>query len=359
MVLSGLLYLGAGAFSAIALAFGKRVEVGLRRGDLPWLFGAIAAGGVLAPLALLYGLRMTPAATASLLLNGEAVATALIAGLVFQEFVGRRAWAAVAAVAIGSTLLSAPWRTGELGVSFGVFLVLISTILWGLENNLTRNISLRNPKAIVAAKGFVAGAFSLGIAMGLGMLLPAPGKIGAALAVGGVCYGASIVLYVRALRHLGATRTGAIFGIYPFLAAALSLAFFRKTPGLEFIASLPFFAAGAYLITFERHEHFHVHEPIVHDHLHRHDDGHHDHPHPEPVPLYHSHPHRHRSIAHSHPHHPDIHHRHLHGKGKGRSTQQRKRAAEAAPFRSAEPRALHGSISTRGGSFTGITVTVR
>lgn len=314
LVLSGLLYLGAGAFSAISLVLGERGEAGLRRDDLPWLFGAIVAGGVLAPLALLYGLRMTPVATASLLLNVEAVATASIAELVFRESVGHRTWAAVVAVATGSVLLGAPWRAGDWGISPGVLLVVVSTLLWGLENNLTRSVSLRNPKAIVTLKGFVAGAVSLGAAMGLGMPLPAPGEIAAALAVGGVCYGASIVLYVRALRHLGAARTAAIFGIYPFLAAAVSLAFFRELPGPEFIASLPLFAAGAYLILVERHEHFHVHEPIFHDHLHRHDDGHHDHLHPEPVPLYHTHPHRHRPIAHSHAHHPDIHHRHLHGR---------------------------------------------
>lgn len=312
LVLSGLLYLGAGALSTFSLALGKGGETGLRREDLPWLSGAIAAGGVLAPLALLYGLRLAPAATASLLLNGEAVATASIAGLVFRESVGRRAWAAVAAVVAGSILLSAPWRAGDWGISLGVLLVMVSTLLWGLENNLTRNISLRDPKAIVAVKGFVAGAVSLGAAMGLGMPFPPSGKIAAALAVGGVCYGASIVLYVRALRHLGAARTGAIFGIYPFLAAALSLTLFREPPGSGFIASLPFFAVAAYLLLAEKHEHFHVHEPITHEHLHRHDDGHHDHPHPEPIPLYHSHLHRHRPIAHAHPHRPDIHHQHPH-----------------------------------------------
>ena len=70
--------------------------------------------------------------------------------------------------------------------------------LWGLDNNLTRQISLRDPKLYTTVKGLVAGGFSLGLAAGLGRPLPSISAALAALAVGAVCYGASSALRPRA-----------------------------------------------------------------------------------------------------------------------------------------------------------------
>lgn len=80
---AALLYLGAGVGLAIAARF--RPATPLSRSDAPWLAAASLFGGVLAPLALLFGLRATAAGPASLLLNLESVFTALIAYLVFHE----------------------------------------------------------------------------------------------------------------------------------------------------------------------------------------------------------------------------------------------------------------------------------
>jgi len=310
--LAGLLYLGAGLAAGVSLPFGAR-EAKLRSLDIPWLLGATVAGGILAPLALLYGLRGTPAATASLLLSFENVATAGIAALLFGEFVGRRAWGAILFITVGSTILGIS-PGGGWGFSPYVLLVILACSLWGLDNNLTRHVSLKDPRAIVAVKGLLAGGFSLGLAAVLGKPLPGLGSAALGLLLGAISYGLSIVLFVRALRELGAARTGALFGLSPFLAVVFSLLVFRTPPEAQLIAALPLVALGSYFLLTECHAHEHVHEPLVHDHRHRHDDGHHNHPHPEDIPptLAHSHPHVHTPLVHSHPHSPDVHHRHPH-----------------------------------------------
>src|SRR5262245_17942082 len=89
-VLAGLLYCGAGIGVAVLRRLGawaKRdaAEVPLGRNDLGWLAGAIAAGGVIGPVLLMFGLQQTTASTTSLLLSLEGVATALIAWFVFHE----------------------------------------------------------------------------------------------------------------------------------------------------------------------------------------------------------------------------------------------------------------------------------
>jgi len=317
ILLAGLLYLGAGASLGLLLllrrAFGyKDKEAHLEKRDMPWLVGAILAGGIAGPILLLLGLARTPAATTSLLLNFEVVATGLVAFALFRESVGQRTWWAIAAVAIGGALLSLDpsfgWR-----ISPGAILVLGACLAWGLDNNFTGRISLKDPKRIVAIKGLVAGAFSMLLGLALGRSLPALGLSLWALVLGGVSYGASIALFVQSLRRVGAARTGALFGIAPFVGVALSLLVFRQLPQLTFFLALPPMILATVLLTREKHEHMHVHERLVHTHGHQHND-HHQHPH-GPVGTenrIHVHEHVHQELGHSHTHAPDPHHRHQH-----------------------------------------------
>ena len=95
LVLAAILYLGSGLGLAgwIALRPGKDRSASFSAGDWPWIAAAIFAGGVAGPVLLLYGLARSDAASASLLLNLEAVLTAAIAWTVFRENVDRRVFA--------------------------------------------------------------------------------------------------------------------------------------------------------------------------------------------------------------------------------------------------------------------------
>lgn len=315
--LAAFLYLGSGLGLLVLRAFQKdraREEAKLSGSDLPWLAGAILAGGVAAPIVLMFGLRHTPAATAALLLNFESVATTLIAALIFKEAVGRRVWWAIAAITAASILLS--WETsGRWGVSVGALGVLSACILWGVDNNLVRAVSAKDPLAITTLKGLGAGAFSLALALILHNPFPGFVTIAQAMLLGSVSYGASIVLFVQAMRSLGAARTSALFGTAPFVGTILSFVLFRERPNVLFAVAAPLMVTGAALLLGEEHGHQHRHSLFAHDHRHRHDDSHHTHPHAEgevPPGGWHSHPHAHEPVEHSHPHTPDIHHRHKH-----------------------------------------------
>ncbi len=274
---------------------------GLGWADIPWLAGAIICGGVLGPILLLLGLHRTPAATG------------VVAFALFGEQVARRVWCAIAAVTAGGALLSVD-PGANWGVSLGALLVMGACLMWGLDNNFTGRISLKDPKRMVAIKRLAAGGgLSVLLAVALGRPLPALSGVLAALALGTVSYGASIVLYVQSLRRVGAARTGAVFGLAPFVGVGLSLGVFREVPGWTFLAALPLMVIAAVLLARERHEHWHVHAAGTHAHSHRHDDGHHGHRHEsEEAGRRHSHIHAHVELPHSHPHRPDTHHRHRH-----------------------------------------------
>ena len=290
----------------------EQKEARLARSDWPWLVGAILAGGVIAPIMLMISLRHAPAATASLLLNFEGVATTLIAAIVFKEAIGRHAWWAIGLITLASILLSTDF-TNQWGFSLSALGVLAACIMWGIDNNLTRNISAKDPLVIVTVKGLGAGLVSLIIAVALGNTFPSPGVTLLALLLGSLSYGLSIFLFVYAMRGLGAGRTSALFGTAPLAGILLSFLIFREIPGIFFFIALLVIASGAYILLMEDHDHVHVHEYIVHEHRHTHKDGHHEHEHiVESDRQSHSHVHTHDILEHAHDHAPDIHHRHSH-----------------------------------------------
>jgi drug/metabolite transporter (DMT)-like permease len=319
-LIAGLLYMGSGVGLGsywVLVRFRRHDnETPLARADIPWLAGAIVAGGIIAPLLLMLGLSRTEASGASLLLNLEGVFTALLAWFAFRENFDRRIALGMLAILAGAALLS--WQ-GEfrLGGALGPLLVTGACFAWGVDNNLTQKVSASDPVQTTALKGVVAGVVNTAIALILGASSPRPWSVLAAMTLGLVSYGLSLVLYVRALRLLGTARTGAYFAIAPFTGAVLSLLVWRDpiTPAL--LAAAALMGVGVWLHVSERHVHEHAHDPTKHDHAHLHDE-HHQHahgPHDPAVadPLPHRHWHEHPRLIHTHAHYPDIHHRHDHG----------------------------------------------
>ncbi|SAK43431.1 DMT family transporter [Caballeronia ptereochthonis] len=323
-MVAGLFYLGSGiglgaviVCRRLARAASAADGSGLRMPELPWLAGAIVAGGVAGPALLMLGLASTPAATSSLLLNLEGVLTAAIAWIVFRENVDRQVLLGMAAIVAGGVVLSWPTdSTAGSGVSGGALLIVLACACWAIDNNLTRRISTADATVIACAKGLAAGATNLGIALAMGAHLPAPQDIIAAMTTGFGGYGVSLVLFVIALRHLGTARTGAYFSVAPVFGVALSLAMWPRAPGAAFWIAAGLMALGVWLHVRERHEHEHTHERLEHTHRHTHDEHHrHEHAFPYSGDEPHTHPHVHLPITHSHAHFPDIHHRHPHKPG--------------------------------------------
>ncbi len=318
-ILAGLLYCGAGVGVAVLRRLRRRVvgrthapEVALGRRDIPWLAGAVASGGVAGPLLLMIGLAQTPATSASLLLNFEAAATALIAWLVFREHYGSRLMLGLAFLLGGGVTLA--W-TGlpTWGAMIGPLAIVAACIAWALDNNLTQRVSLADPLQIVEIKGLIAGPVNLALGVWAGGLLPPWPMSMAAAALGFVGYGLSLVLFVLALRDLGTARTSAYFAAAPFLGALAAVVALGEAATPQLAAAGLLMAVGVWLHMTERHEHAHSHAVVTHAHAHVHDDHHrHSHAPSDPPGEPHTHGHAHQPLTHAHPHTPDMHHGHRH-----------------------------------------------
>jgi drug/metabolite transporter (DMT)-like permease len=318
IMLAGLLYLGGflGLVSYSLLA--KRIQVlnqikaePMERKDIPWLIGAILAGGVAAPISLMMGLNLISGFSASLLLNLEGICTAIIAVIIFRENAGRQLWLALLCMTAAGVLIS--WDPAQSKFNIlGPLLIVLATFCWGIDNNLTRQISDKNPIQITWIKGLVAGLISLSIALVLGNSIAFSLNILYALILGALSYGISLVLFIQGLKGLGSSRTGTFFSMGPFIGALVSLLIFRNQTEWLMIPAFLFMALGIWLIVVERHAHVHIHSAVTHNHLHKHDDMHHLHTHPQPINGVHTHEHAHAELKHIHTHWPDTSHRHTH-----------------------------------------------
>lgn len=310
-MLAGLLYLGSGVGLTIFRLVIRAATPKLIRSELPWLAGAVLAGGVVGPVLLMLALTGLPAASVSLLLNAESVLTALLAWFAFRENFDRRIALGMLMIVAGAVILSWPGET-RVANPWSSLAVLGACLAWAIDNNLTRKVALADATWIASVKGLVAGAVNVALALAMGVGLPAGTQLTAAMLLGLFAYGVSFSLFVLGLRHLGTARTGAYFSVAPFFGALLAV-LMGEAVTMTLLLAGTLMALGVWLHLTERHKHEHTHETVEHVHEHIHDE-HHQHAHDAPVEpgTKHSHWHRHPPLTHTHLHFPDAHHRHRH-----------------------------------------------
>jgi drug/metabolite transporter (DMT)-like permease len=314
-LLAGLLYLGSGIGLELFLLF---------RGENPFreiylispdnrkkLIGALLSGGIIAPLCLTYGIKYGPASEVALLLNLETVATTVISWLIFKEHIGPWVWSGKFLILLAAAGIVV--RTGgEPTLSLPGLLVVTACIFWGIDNCLTREVGDLSSINLAGIKGLGAGLFNITLSTLFTTGESTPLQIGGATAIGALSYGLSLVLFIEALRRIGAARTSTFFAVGPFIGALLSIALLGERPPPTFWLAAFFMLGGIFLLCQERHGHLHTHDRLLHRHPHLHDD-HHLHLHgKEEDEDGHDHSHAHETLTHIHAHWPDIHHRHGH-----------------------------------------------
>lgn len=310
-MLAGLLYLGSGLGLTIYRYVRKAAPIRLPVAEALWFSGAILAGGIVGPVLLMTGLTQMPASGASLLLNTESLFTALLAWFAFKENFDTRIALGMLFILVGAIILSIPTHSQQ-GDIWPSLAIIGACFAWGIDNNLTRKVSLSDATWVACVKGWGAGIVNITLAFLLGAHLPPVLSSIEAMVVGFLAYGVSLTLFVLGLRNLGTARTGAYFAVAPFFGAVLAVAMGEPVTWTLVLAAL-FMGGGVWLHLIERHEHQHTHNPMTHTHVHIHD-AHHQHSHDFPVEagVEHTHEHSHEILTHSHVHYPDAHHQHKH-----------------------------------------------
>ena len=311
--LAGLLYLGAAlAMIPFILKQGNQIKMLFKPGSKSKTLGIIFFGGFLGPLLLMVGLKTANAASVSIWLNMELVATAILGVLVFRDSIDRSTWIGVILTVVAGVITS--FGEGVSGLT-SALLITAACFCWGIDNHLTALTDGASPQAVTFVKGMVAGSVNLGIGCLMSNQAIQLGAISTALIVGAFSYGISIVLYVTSAQAIGATRGQILFSTAPLWGVVLSYLFLQESFQWEHLVSIVLLTIAVILTSILTHSHLHAHSATEHIHMHKHNDGHHNHEHMGNEVLkntWHSHSHLHDAITHEHPHFPDLHHRHKH-----------------------------------------------
>jgi len=308
-LLAGLLYLGAGVGLLVLSLFEKKKGIPAgKKLNYKYIVGMVVFGGLLGPVFLMGAIKIAPAASVSIWLNMELVATALLGHFLFKDHLDRAGWFSVGLSLAAGILLS--YSGGMAGVTAGL-LVALACFSWGFDNHFTALIDDLSPNQSTMIKGLAAGTTNLliGFAISAGNLpLAAACK---ALFVGFLCYGLSITFYISSAQKLGAVRSQLIFSIAPLFGVTLAvLALGEGLSTVQIVSGMLLFTSVLLMLS-EKHSHQHEHSETEHTHQHGHADAHHDHHNGEQEKP-HAHFHRHPITAHAHQHWPDLHHRHSH-----------------------------------------------
>jgi drug/metabolite transporter (DMT)-like permease len=312
--LAGLLYLGA-ALAMLPYTFRKNNNPKLlfKSGSRAKTTGIIFFGGFLGPLLLLAGLKTANAASVSIWLNMELVATAILGVLIFKDSLDKFTWIGVALTIAAGIITSL--GEGTSGFVPGL-LITAACICWAIDNHLTALTDGTSPQSVTFVKGLVAGSVNLIIGCLISNQPVIMRNIALAIVVGVFSYGLSIVLYVTSAQNIGATRSQILFSTAPLWGVIMSYLFYHDFFQWGHIISIAFLTLAVIVTNILSHKHIHTHIAMEHIHYHQHADGHHSHFHNDggvSEQKRHSHAHKHEPITHDHPHDPDLHHRHEHG----------------------------------------------
>lgn len=210
-------------------------------------------GSVIAPYLFICGLDETTAINASLLSNSESLFTALIAFFFLGERGKTKDYAAIFLVLLGAVFLTTNAEFQRLSLTrnvFGNLLVLAACFSWSVDNNLSRFLSMKKDIVLITAlKCLLGGTALLTASWLLQVVIYIPMK--AALYIvssGALSIGISVLLFLFALREIGAMKTGILFATSSLFGALTAFLVLKESFTPVQLAAAALMLTGVWLM---------------------------------------------------------------------------------------------------------------
>lgn len=228
VLLSSLVYLISGlTFTPIAKQT-ERAKFSKKYYYLVLLTAAIGAAA--APIMFFIGLKLTTAADTALLSNGETVFSILFALVFFKEKLKRVGFGAVALILVGVFIVTTnfDFDSSIMKFSFGNFLVIAATALWGLDNNISKIITRHiHVSRLVQLKSLVGGGISLLVVLLMGIPFNVQQtQVIPIVLVGVFGFAISLYLYLHSIKRIGVVKASSLLSLsalFGLIFAALLL----------------------------------------------------------------------------------------------------------------------------------------
>jgi len=201
--LASLLYFGAGLGTLFYYQFTKKkTSTHGKVSNQTFWYGLMIILDIFAPIFFLIGVKETNGSLVGLLSNAELIFTLMIALLFFREKLSRFSW--IASILIVFGLIIANYQGMSIQFEIGSLWIILGTLIWGLENNVSKKLSFGNPLFVVIFKGIGTGIGTLIIAFILNEVAPTFLYLMFSFVAGFLIYGLSLIFYVNAQRSQGA-----------------------------------------------------------------------------------------------------------------------------------------------------------
>ena len=176
------------------------------------------------------GLKLTTAADTALLSNGETVFSILFALLFFKEKLKLVGYGAVALILVGVFIVTTNFNfdSSLMQFSSGNILVIAATVLWGLDNNISKIITRHmHISRLVQLKSLIGGSISLLVVLLMGIPFNVQQtQIIPIVLVGVFGFAISLYLYLHSIKRLGVVKASSLLSlsaVFGLIFAALLL----------------------------------------------------------------------------------------------------------------------------------------
>ena len=249
LLLTSIAYLIAAlTFTPIA----KRTKTSFTKKDYIILVTVSICGAAAAPYLYFVGLHQSSATDTSLLSNVEIIFTVLLALLFFKEKLKPIGFISIGLVFSGVVIITTnlQFSGSLLQLNTGHFLILGATLLWALDNNLSRIISTKIDTAkLVQLKSAIGGSILLGMVFLLQIpLVINTTQIPYVILLSVLGFGGSLYFFLQSLKRIGTIRTIMIFSMSSVFGLVFADIFLHEQISQYQIIAIAIMLTGIYLI---------------------------------------------------------------------------------------------------------------
>lgn len=249
IILSSFIYLIAGLFFTPA-ASRTRSKITMKYYGL--ILTSAIAGATIAPIIFFAGLKLSTASDTSLLANGETVFSILFALLIFKERLSRVGYIAVTVILGGLFLVTTnlDFISSISKLNIGNVLVIASTIIWGLDNNICKIIVRRiDVSKLIQLKALIGGSILLGTVIILGIPFNIQSEQLLSIILLGVFgFAISLYLYLHSIKRIGVVKASSLLSLSAVFGLVFALIFLHELISINQLIAISIMIFGIHLL---------------------------------------------------------------------------------------------------------------
>lgn len=254
IILSSIIYLTAGVFFTPSAA---RTRSKITTKYFLLILTSAVFGAAIAPILFFQGLKMSTAADTALLANGETVFSILFALLIFRERLRSIGYIAVTLILIGVFLVTTnlDLNSSIFSLNLGNVLVILSTIIWGFDNNICKIIAKQiHVSRLIQLKALIGGSILLGTVIISGIHFNIQSEqILPIILLGVFGFAISLFLYLHSIKRIGVIKASSLLSLSAVFGLVFALIFLHELISINQIIAISVMIFGIHLMyTYEK-----------------------------------------------------------------------------------------------------------